>query len=419
MRSPLLILGALLGLALVAVSAGPAAAEVKIDSRTMFLLFEREDSRGENHAVAPVYEYLGLEWGALEDKGLSVHFYGWGRYDFGDQYFDDRSEVEALDLYVQYTREENNFLARLGRQQIYDGVSNESIDGLRVSGDLTDYFAASAYAGLPRAFEDENGRGGDRAFGGRVANHWGTLYELGVSYKRLDDDGARQAEELGVDSSLRLGGWGTFHGTSVLNLITDDWREHAYEIRVPLGSVALRGLAEHYDYRGYFYTGDQESGPFPPLAQRDEVYGTFGGDLTWFASDSVSVTWLSKIYSYDERDDGAWYNTLDASYRWAESSDVGGEVGWMNGGTPDTRYLLGRGYWYWSLGSGFVSGDVMVVRYDEEILGEDLSTFTSLSAGHRLLDDTLELSLSGDYGSDPYFDNNFRVMLIAQYRFGR
>jgi hypothetical protein len=31
----------------------------------------------------------------------------------------------------------------------------------------------------------------------------------------------------------------------------------------------------------------------------------------------------------------------------------------------------------------------------------------------------LELSVSGDYGSDPYFDENLRVMLTAQYWFAR
>ena len=45
--------------------------------------------------------------------------------------------------------------------------------------------------------------------------------------------------------------------------------------------------------------------------------------------------------------------------------------------------------------------------------------FVSFGAGHRFLEDALELRLSGDYSSDPYFDDDWRAMLALQYRFDK
>jgi hypothetical protein len=65
----------------------------------------------------------------------------------------------------------------------------------------------------------------------------------------------------------------------------------------------------------------------------------------------------------------------------------------------------------------FISGDLLYAAYDQPIYGQDNSFFASLGAGQRFLDDRLELKLSGDYSSDPYFDSDLRTMLVANYRF--
>jgi hypothetical protein len=89
----------------------------------------------------------------------------------------------------------------------------------------------------------------------------------------------------------------------------------------------------------------------------------------------------------------------------------------MNGDGSENRYFLGRTYVYKTLPPGFVTGDFVYAHYDEEILGRDYSVFFSLGAGRNFLDDALEVKLSGDFSSDPYFDTNLRGMLNVRYNF--
>jgi hypothetical protein len=226
-------------------------------------------------------------------------------------------------------------------------------------------------------------------------------------------------EDLGFDAVARWPGRATLIGTSVRSLVTDHWKEHAYELHVPLGSLALRGLWERYEFDSYFEAGARGAPPFRADADSGERLTAAGGDLRWQWTDSLDLTWLSKVYDYRQRSGEAWYNSAQLGYRPAESSQAGGELGWMNGDSADTRYLLGRGYGYWTLSGGFVSADLTLVHYDRKIDGEDLAVFASASGGRLFLDDTLELSLSGDYSSDPYFDHDLRAMLIAEYRLWR
>ena len=89
----------------------------------------------------------------------------------------------------------------------------------------------------------------------------------------------------------------------------------------------------------------------------------------------------------------------------------------MNGDTDDTTYTQVRGFFYHDMAPGFVSGDAVYVHYDADILGEGRSAFASLSGGMRFLEETLEVSLSGDYSADPYFDRDLRAMINVKYLF--
>jgi len=394
------------------------AADVQLHSETIVRFFERDTAQGQEQKVLPVYEYLRLDLGQLEDKGLSFHAYGWGRYDLArNDYFDDDAQGEVLYGYLQYSLAANNLSFRLGRQHVFEGVANESVDGVRVSADLTDYFSASVYGGQPVALEEVDGRSGDRIWGGRLGHHLGRLYAVGLSYKRVDNDGEKQEEALGVDSSLNVGTFATLHGTSVRNLETDQWQEHSYEARLPVGRFILAPYFQRFDYEAYFDTGANSGSPFRFLADSSETVTILGGDVTWNVTGALELGARAKHFNYQERDENAWYYAGLATWHLRSLGQVGGEVGRMDGDTDDTSYTQVRGFFYREMAPGFVSGDLVYVRYDEDIYGENRSLFASLSGGRRFLEKKLELSLSGDYSADPYFDRDLRGMLNLKYFF--
>lgn len=149
-------------------------AQFQMESDTLVRHFERDTRRGSDQTVLPVYEYLRLAAGELEDKGISIHVYGRGRDDLaGHEAFAGRSQGQLLHGSLQHTRPEANFAARLGRMHAFEGVANEAVDGRNLWGDLSSAFTVSVYGDQPVALEIVDGRSGDRVWGGRLSHHWG------------------------------------------------------------------------------------------------------------------------------------------------------------------------------------------------------------------------------------------------------
>ncbi len=400
------------------------AAEFQLKSDTLFRLFERDTAGEEDKTVAPAYQYLQLDVGSTTEPGLSFHAYGWGRLDLADDdYFDDDTAGELLYGYLEYRAKEANFNARLGRQYIFEGVANDAVDGLRLSSDLGRYFTASLYAGQPVALDSEQGRDGDSIYGGRLGHRLSGWYDLGVSYQEIDNDDDLAEEMLGIDLGLYLPYGISLYGFSSRNLETDGWGEHSYELRFNLAGIDLRPYYQKFRYEDQFGTGANSASPFRFLAETDEEVEVIGADATW-----VGTAWdlgaKAKNYDYDQRDENAQYYALLATWRAAERCSLGGEAGVMDGDAAENDYVLLRAYAYWNqlpkpLPLSFLSGEVVWVDYREDIYGEDTSLFLSLGGGWRFLEDALEVKLSGDYSSDPYFDEDVRGMLTISYLLDR
>jgi hypothetical protein len=303
-------------------------------------------------------------------------------------------------------------------------VANEAVDGLRLSSELGRYFSGSLYAGQPVALDSENGRSGDSIYGGRLAHHLGGRYNLGLSYKKIRNDGIDAEEMAGLDVSASLPYDVDVYGFSAYNLGTEDWGEHSYELRLALGPVWLRPFYQQFRYEDYFGTGANSANPFRFLAELDEELRVGGADLTLPVGESWTFVGKARHYDYEVLADSSRYYAAEASWSWAGFSQIGGELGFMNGDAARNDYYQLRLYGYWDqLPEGcpvrFISGDVIYVGYDRAILGEDRSIFVSLGIGRNFLEDALELKLSGDFSSDPYFDEDLRGMVTASYRFGR
>lgn len=412
----------LAGLALiVGMPATLPAAEFRIQSDTLIRGMERDTRTGKDQTVAPGYEYLQIDAGQLNEKGVSFHTYGWGRFDFADnQYFEDQSDGELLYGYLQYADPATGLDLRVGRQNIAAGVGNDAIDGLQVSGDLGQWLVASAYGGQPVGFASTNGRTGDSIYGGRLGVHQGQYGEIGASYKILDNDDITAEETLGMDLALFLPADISLYGFSSRNLENKGWAEHSYEMRIPFKAVRFRPYVGQYDYEHYFGTGVNTVNPFRVLAVNGEELRVIGLDTTVKYSDALDLGVKIKGNDYD-RKNGSEYASGLVTWHAANLTSVGVEVGYMNGDLDKQKYLLTRVFGYLDdlsgAGVGFISGDLIWAHYDQSINGRDNSLFVSLGTGRAFFDDALEVKLSGDYSRDPYFNSDVRGLLAITYRY--
>ena len=400
------------------------AVDVALQSQTLFRFMQRDTLTSHNANVLPLYEYLQADFGTLHSHGLALHLYGWGRADLGNSdFYSDDPSGELLYGYLEYTRPFSNFDLRLGRQYVIAGLANDSIDGLSLRTDLGRYFSLQAYGGLPVALDTAAGRSGDSIFGGRLGHHYGSRYEIGVSYQKVSNDSETEDQQVGLDLALVLFPGVNLAGRSSYNLESNGWGENFYEGHVTLGDFYFRPFFEKYSYRDYFAQGQQTPNPFYVLSRGDEAQTDFGSDIFWRKFSPWELGAKVKFYSYDVNQESASYYAGLVTWHGEKLTQVGGELGYMQGDAANNNYLLSRLFFYWDGPAGlplaFVSGDVLYVVYDKAIYGKDSSFFTSLSAGQKFFSDRLELKLSGDYSSDPDFDSDWRGMLVASYSYGR
>lgn len=405
------------------------AAEIRFQSDTLFRIFRRDTATEIDAAVLPVYQYLQLDIDTPNEPGFAFHLNAWGRGDMADNdYYNDTTDGELLYGYLEYSGEEAHFNARLGRQQVFSGVANDAVDGLRLSSDLGHYFSGSIYAGQPVALDSEQGRSGDIIYGGQLAHHLVGRYDLGFSYKMIRNNSTDVEEMSGIDLSAYLPHGVTLYGISTYNLNTTDWSEHSYELDFTVGPVSLRPYFQKFRYEDYFGTTASIVNPFRFLANTEEELQVGGIDLTFPVGDTWKLATKAKHYDYKVLDDTSQYFSAQATWSTTWSSEgrsqIGSEFGYMNGDAAQNDYFLLRIFAYWdqlpeSLPFSFISGDVVYVGYDKEIYGENRSLFLSMGVGKKFLEEALEIKLSGDFSHDPYFDKDIRGMLTASYFFGR
>lgn len=404
---------------------GSFGGDLRIQSDTMFRLFERDTAAEEDTSVLPLYQFLQLDGGELEDYGVSYHLYGWGRSDLADSgYFEDQSTGELLYGYLEYRRSANRFGVRFGRQYVFEGVANEAVDGLRLSGDLGNHFSLSVYGGQPVGFETDEGRSGDSIIGGRLAHRYAARYEVGVSFKKSENDGETAEEMLGFDTALFLPADLSLSGFSSYNSQSEDWGEHFYELKVPLGRLVVKPFYRHYSYEDYFGSGSGAVNPFLLLARSGEELTAIGVDALWQFNDNWSFGGKVRRNDYDQLD-SSQILSITADWKGDGLTSYGGEFGRTAASdTAGNEYTLVRLYGYSErmggrLGIDFLSADLLVAMYDQEIYGEDSSVFFSLGGGKRFMDDALSVKLSGDYSQDPYFEEDLRGALTLSYTFAK
>jgi hypothetical protein len=395
--------------------------QLRLKSETILSALEREADQGASQQVIPVYEYLQLDYGHLETKGLSLHLHGWVRADTGDGgYYDEDTDGELLYGYVEYVPPSNGFNLKIGRQHVFSGIINDSIDGIGIQGVFTPRVTVELFGGVPVGLDEENGRSGDSLLGGRAALFAGRFSEIGMSYKKINDDGEIVENTAGLDTSLGFSTRLMLHGISSWNIETSQWREHTYEAAFTLESLSLKPVFQAYRFQDYFTEENTDLQAFRFLQRTEEKLVVIGTDVVRQQNPEFDAGIRFKQYDYDQRNETSRYMAAILNFYANNAARYGLEAGIMDGESRENRYRLGRGYLFWNgpfgvAESWFMSSDILFIQYNEDIYGKDHSWFVSLGCGKHLLEDTLQMSVSGDYSSDPYFDKDARLTVVLKY----
>ncbi len=380
---------------------------------------ERDTNQGKDALVLPLHQYLQLDFGDAEEAGWSFHMYGWGRTDLaGSAFFEDTSDGEILYGYLEYSRPYSALHLKLGRQHVFAGVTDQSVDGLQAAAGLGGIITATLFGGITSSSDESSA---DTTYGGRLALYPKPRYELGFSYQKTELEGDPD-HRAGLDLSFNWGEWLTLQGLSSFNLETEDWREHSYSALLRFKDAVLEPSYQTFSYQDYFGTGEEGSNLFHFLANSEEQITILGADLQWQGFGPVRLGGRYNHYVYDVRQETAGYYAALLSLDISGGSQLGIEAGRMDGEIADNIYTLYRAYFYWVnpfrlSESAFISGDGIFQAYDTPVFGEDSSINLSFSAGFHLANDSLEFKLTGLYSQDPYFEENVEGLVTLQYQY--
>ena len=162
------------------------AADVTVDSTTFLGIARRDVSGGSKESFLPATQFVGLTADKLADGNLSLHLYGWGRTDLGDNSYNNNATSGSLNYgYLQYRFDQANAIIRGGRFSVREGIVNEQIDGVSARTDLPMGIGISGFLGATvhsTNLKGENSDGkGDMVYGGRINYRHTGLLEAGLS----------------------------------------------------------------------------------------------------------------------------------------------------------------------------------------------------------------------------------------------
>jgi len=395
------------------------AANISIRSETMVRFYERDTISKTDALIVPAYEFLELDWGEPGINPLTFHANGWGRLDLTDNdFYKDQAEGELLYGYLQYQSVEKGIIARLGRQAVVAGVTNESLNGLYLKTSFNPAVDLSVFAGTPVSLDDTEGSGGDSIYGGRLGLRLAARYNIGLSYKMIRNDSTDAEEFAGVDFGLSFNKF-FINGASSYNLITEDFAEHSYEALFSFAKTRFTLFYQLYAFEDYFGTGANNANPFRIMAQTSEELSTYGLDITRNITGSVEAGFKLARNDYD-LGEASNYGALILAWHGKDLSGIGGEIGLSDGGqNGQNDMFMARFYAYKEITGNKLldqlSCDLLYAKYGEPIYGEDTSIFASIAGSRKVMVDNLRLKLSADYESGPYFDNDFRGMVSLIY----
>lgn len=407
--------GIAVALALILSIQPATAADYEASSTTYLHVFEREQALGDDLQYAPLYEYLSLDLWEVTRPEWSLHLYGWGRVDLGDE-IDNGSGGALSSAYANYNHPVGNGQARVGRFFLSEGTATETVDGVFLKGSARAGFGAALFGGSPVENSITADDEGDSVAGGRVSYSLPGVAEVGLSYLTEDGDfSGDDREEMGGDLWFRPGEGLEILGRGLYNVSTSALASYRLTARISAGNSLDLGVGgEGYRYGDLFQSALNSAFGSSTLDPDDEVTTVFA-DLDWRLSDDSTLQAGIRNVSHEKSDPGD-ASRAELGLRFLAGGFLDGaglSAAVQSADLPENEYSQLRCYVMTSLGNWKFTVDALAQSYELPINGEDSAIQVVGSAGRSF---GKGLRVSGDirYTESPNFDEDLAVLLRAE-----
>lgn len=404
------------------------AAEISVDSNTFFQIEQRDIAGAGKQNIDTATEFIGFDAGKLADGNLSLHFYGWGRADFGDKsYNTDKTDGGFTYGYLRYRFNAANADVRAGRFFVREGIVNEQVDGVNLRTDLPLGFGISMFGGATVHTEDlsrESSDGkGDYLFGGRFNYRYKGVLDLGIS--TVYEDAAPQLLHHANGNHRLVGGdiwlnpvtWLEVIGHTSYNTETSEVAEHSYLLNLmPTRRFTISTEFNQNKDRSYFYSWAVASGAD---IDPDNTSTTVGTTVS-YALKGVEISGDYKHYNREQGSANRFGGNLKLKYlNNAVRAGIGyhyldaGEA-FAIGNNPSASYHEIRAYAMHDTKTYFAAVDLLGYFFKDKIYDENQAVQAMVSLGYHI---TPTLALSGDlsYGRNPEFTNETKGLVRLTY----
>lgn len=436
-----ILIGLISALLAVLLVSAETRAETSVDAMTIVRIAQ-EERGSEKKDQMPLLQYLGVDATNLADGNLSLHVYGWGRYDLKDKSFNDQRWGGELNYgYVQYSLPYANANLRTGRVFIREGIVNEQVDGVSAHTDLPYGFGISAFGGATVRTEDYPGESkdgkGDALYGGRLNYRYGGMLELGFSglYEsdRMDltNPGNRVLSDVGLFGSRRLIGGDIWFspcrqmqlmGHTSYNTETDGVAEHSYLLNInALEKLSISGEFTEYHERDLFYSSLMFSRLVTNLSEKSRTAGAW---VSYEPTESLEMIADYRYYSRDRGDASRFGGDVRLSklekalrlglgYHYLRS---GPDFAVFPSASTSGSFHEGRAYAVYKSESYVASADWTGYFFRENIEGKSNAWEVVASLGYPIAPG---LILSGDigYGQNPQYDDEVKGLIRLTYAY--
>lgn len=405
------------------------ATEIAIDSNTIVRIEQRDVTGSGKQKIYPATQFLGLDAGKLAGGNLSLHFFGWGRADLGDDSYNQQKTDGGFTYgYLRYRFDAANAEIRAGRFFVREGVVNEQVDGINVRSDLPLGFGISAFGGATvhnkKLYREDSDGKGDTLFGGRFNYRFKGMLDLGISGVY---EGEAPTLLTHANGDHRLVGGDVWlaplkqlelTGHSSYNTETSALAEHSYLLNIkPMQQLTLSGEFNEHREQSYFYSWAMFSGAG---LNPDDRSRSAGAVVSYLVRKGVEVAGDYKHYNRETGDADRYgaqirLSLLDHALR------TGVGYHYLSAGesfaidaSPSASYHEIRAYALHDTKTYFAAVDLLGFFFRDKIYDKKSDIEGLLSIGYHI---SPVLALSGDisYGRNPEFTQEIKGLVRLAY----
>jgi hypothetical protein len=424
---------------LLALPGAAMSAELAVDATSIVRFEQRADKGVPKQDLMPATQFLGLDVDKLGDGNLSLHLYGWGRYDIADKsYNSDQAAGQLTYGYLQYRFKQANANIRAGRFFVHEGIVNEQIDGISFRTDLPAGFGFSAFGGANvhtwHLYNANSDGKGDANFGGRLSYRYKGVLELGASGQYETNAptliGYPTADHRTVGGDV----WFSPHksveiiGHTSYNAVTKGVAEQSYLMNIkPIRHLVLTGEYDDHRERNYMYTWLSFYKTLD-LNNPNRRSHSVGARASYELSKAVELTADYKHYtqagnaerlggSADRYGGDVKLSFLDNSVRSGlgyHYLNAGRNFAISGTGNASASYHELRAYAMHDTKTYFAAVDVIDYIFKDKVYNTTDVWEAMVSLGYHI---TPRLAVSGDvsYGKNPQYDEEIKGLIRLTY----